>query len=199
MPSLPTTEKNKIAWSRKTTLRLVLSAMFLALGYVLPIFTGQIQDIGSMLLPMHLPVLLCGLVCGWRYGLAVGFVLPVTRSLFFGMPLMFPTAVAMSFELATYGLVIGLVYTLIKKQNLLTVYISLLSAMLAGRVVWGIVQAILLGATGNSFTFGAFLAGAVLNAIPGMILQLVFIPAVIFTLDRTHLLPFRRVSSEDHP
>ena len=65
---------------------LVLAAMFLAIGIVLPFFTGQIPQIGSMLLPMHIPVLLCGLICGWRYGALVGFVLPLVRSLWLGMP-----------------------------------------------------------------------------------------------------------------
>ena len=65
---------------------LALSAMFMAIGLVLPFLTGQIPQIGSMLLPMHLPVLLCGLICGWQYGGLVGFVLPLLRYLLFGMP-----------------------------------------------------------------------------------------------------------------
>ena len=67
---------------------LVLSAMFLAVGIVLPFFIGQIPAIGKMLLPMHIPVLLCGLICGWQWGLGVGFVLPLPRSLLFGFPAM---------------------------------------------------------------------------------------------------------------
>lgn len=176
----------------KTTLRLVLSALFLALGYALPFLTGQIREIGNMLLPMHLPVLLCGMICGWKYGCAVGFVLPLTRSLFFGMPVIFPAAISMALELATYGLIIGLVYTLIPKQNLLTVYISLLSAMVAGRLVWGVTQGILLGCVGKAFTFELFMAGALLNAIPGIIIQLILVPAVILTLHKTRLAPFRK-------
>lgn len=197
MPTTQNANETRKTWTRQTTYRLVLSALFLSLGYVLPFLTGQIQEIGSMLLPMHLPVMLCGLVCGWKYGLAVGFILPLTRSLIFGMPVMFPGAVAMAFELATYGLVIGLVYRLIKRQNLLTVYISLLSAMVMGRVVWGVVQAILLGAMGNSLTFQVFMASAFLNAIPGITVQLIFVPAVLLLLDRTHLLPFRKNTEEE--
>lgn len=78
---------------------LVLAALFLALGLLLPFVTGQIAAFGSWFLPMHLPVLLCGFVCGWPYGLAVGFVVPLLRSFLFGMPPMMPTAVAMAFEL----------------------------------------------------------------------------------------------------
>ena len=83
----------------------------MAIGLLLPFLTGQIQQIGNMLLPMHLPVFLCALICGWQYGVAVGFVLPLLRYLLFGMPPIFPVGVAMAFELATYALVAGLVYS----------------------------------------------------------------------------------------
>ena len=93
---------------QNNTKKLVYSALFLALALVLPFLTGQIQTFGQMLAPMHLPVLLCGFVCGPVWGLAVGAVAPLLRSLLFGMPPMFPTAVAMAFELAAYGLFTGL-------------------------------------------------------------------------------------------
>lgn len=176
---------------RQTTLRLVLSGLFLAIGYVLPFATGQIREIGNMLLPMHLPVFLCGLICGWKYGAAVGLILPLTRSLMFGMPILYPTAVAMTAELMVYGLVVGVCYGYLPQKNLSRVYISLLSAMLAGRVVWGIVQALLLGVGSTGFSMSAFWAGAFLNAVPGIILQLILIPAVMLTLQKTHVLPFR--------
>ena len=86
--------------------KLVLSALFMAIGLILPFFTGQIPAIGKMLLPMHIPVLLCGLICGWQYGLGVGFVLPLLRSLLFNFPAMYPNAVSMAFELALYGAVV---------------------------------------------------------------------------------------------
>ena len=95
----------------KTTKKMTLSAMFLAIGMVLPFLTGQIPQVGNMMLPMHIPVLLCGLICGWQYGAVLGFVLPLLRYLVFGMPLLFPTGIAMAFERMTYGLVIGQVYS----------------------------------------------------------------------------------------
>ena len=176
---------------KKTTKKLVLSAMFLALGLVLPLLTGQIQQIGSMLLPMHVPVLLCGFICGWQYGLAVGFILPLLRSVTFGMPPMYPVAIAMAFELATYGFVSGLLYARAKKKNILSIYLSLIVAMIAGRLVWGVAEIVLLGLKGNAFTWQAFLAGAVLNAIPGIILQLILIPAILFALQKAKLIPLR--------
>ena len=177
-------------WTRQTTLRLVLSALFLALGYVLPLVTGQIQQIGNMLLPMHIPVFLCGFICGWKYGAVVGLILPITRSLIFGMPPIYPTAISMAAELMTYGLLVGLVYSLApKKQHILTVYISLLSAMVGGRLVWGMTQGILLGFHASGFTLQAFLAGALLNAVPGIILQLILIPAVMILLRKMRLIP----------
>ena len=87
----------------KNIQKLTYSALYLAIALVLPFLTGQIPQIGSMLCPMHIPALLCGFVCGWGWGLAVGFIAPLLRSVLFGMPDMFPTAVSMAFELAVYG------------------------------------------------------------------------------------------------
>lgn len=175
----------------KTLQRLVLSAMFIAIGIVLPFFTGQIREIGNMLLPMHIPVLLCGLVCGWRYGAAVGFILPLMRSLMFGMPVLFPSAVGMAFELSVYGFLVGFLFTLIPKRSLPMLYAELFAAMLAGRAVWGGVMTVLVHVDDEVFTFYAFLTGAFLNALPGIVLQLVLIPAVMMLLDRTRLFPWR--------
>lgn len=164
--------------------KLVFSALLLAIGYVLPFLTGQIPEIGSMLLPLHIPVLLCGMVCGWQWGLAVGFILPLTRSLMFGAPPLYPAAVAMSFELATYGLIVALCYKVLSKKGVAGIYASLIGAMLAGRAVWGAVQCVLLGLGGKCFTFAAFAAGALLNAIPGIIIQLILIPAIVLVLKK---------------
>lgn len=174
---------------------LTLAAMFLALGLILPFLTGQIPQIGIMLSPMHLPVLLCGLICGWRYGLMVGILTPLIRSAIFGMPVLFPTAIAMAFELGTYGLVIGYLYGSSKWHCLKTLYISLISAMMAGRTVWGIVMFFLLSMSGEMFTWNAFISGALLSTIPGIILQLTLIPAIMVMLDKTGLVPYRKAAS----
>ena len=170
---------------------LVLTALFFAIGLVLPLLTGQIPQIGNMLLPMHLPIFLCALICGWQYATPMAFVLPVIRSLIFGMPPMYPTALGMAFELAAYAFAAGFIYSRVKKQNIGTLYISLVASMLIGRAVWGVAQIILLGVKGNTFTFAAFLAGAFTNAFPGIIAQLILIPAIMFALDRAKLVRFR--------
>lgn len=177
---------------KKPIINLTLAAMFMAIGLVLPFLTGQIKQIGSMLLPMHIPVFLCGLICGWQYGLIVGFILPILRSMVFGMPILFPTAIAMAFELATYGAVIGWLYSHSRWQCVIALYRCMIIAMLAGRLVWGVVQVVLLGINGNGFTWQMFITGALLNAIPGIILQLILIPAIMVALNRTGLVRFAR-------
>lgn len=169
-----------------------LSAMFMAIGLILPLFTGQIPQIGNMLLPMHIPVLLCGLICGWQYGLTVGFVLPLLRYMIFGMPILFPTGIAMAFELAAYGLVIGWIYGHSKWQCVVALYRSLIIAMLVGRVVWGVARTILMGFGGQEFSWAMFVTGGFVTAIPGIIVQLILIPAIMIALNRTGLVVFRK-------
>ncbi len=177
---------------KKHIQRLVLAAMFLALGIVLPFLTGQIPQVGSMLLPMHLPVLLCGLICGWQYGGAVGLVLPLLRYVMLGMPPIFPTGIAMTFELAAYGAIAGFLYNRSKWQCVFALYRSLLIAMAGGRIIWGVVRVLLTGVAGEAFTWQMFMTGAFLNAIPGIVLQLVFIPVLMVALDRTGMVRFSR-------
>ncbi|MDI9482409.1 MAG: ECF transporter S component [Bacillota bacterium] len=173
--------------TKKTTKKMVLSALFIALGLVLPFLTGQIPQIGSRLLPMHIPILLCGFVCGAPFGLAAGFITPLLRSLIFGMPPMMPTAVAMAFELAAYGFISGLMYKLLPKRKPF-VYVSLIISMICGRIVWGIVSFFLYGLSGTAFTWQIFAAGAFINAVPGIILQIVIIPLIIFALEKGNLI-----------
>lgn len=174
--------------------RSVLSAMFLAIGLFLPFLTGQIQQIGNMLLPMHIPVFLCGLICGWKWGLAVGFITPVMRSVLFGMPIMYPVAIAMAFELATYAAVAGALYAHSKWQCIRALYRCMIIAMIAGRVVWGVAEVILLGVGQDGFTWQMFIGGAFLNCIPGIILQLIAVPAIMAALNRTGLVPYRHLA-----
>ena len=141
---------------------LTITAMLFALGMVLPFFTGQIPQIGGMLLPMH-----------------------------FGMPPIYPTALAMAFELAAYAFVSGYLYENSKWQCVKALYKCLCVSMIIGRIVWGIAQILLLGISGTAFTFQAFITGALLNAVPGIALQLMLIPAVMAALNRAKVVPFK--------
>lgn len=176
---------------RKSTQNLAASAMLMAIGLALPFFTGQIPQIGNMLLPMHLPVLVCGLVCGWQYGGVVGFVLPLFRYVLFGMPPM-PNGIAMAFELAAYGAIAGFLYGHSRWQCIVALYRSLIAAMLGGRVIWGIVRILMIGVSKEAFTWQMFMAGAFFNAIPGILLQLSLIPALMVALDRTGIVRFQK-------
>ena len=169
--------------SHKKLLKLILAALFLALAYIMPFLTGQIPEVGSMLCPLHIPVLLCGFICGAPWGLVVGFVAPLLRSFMLGMPPMFPTAVCMAFELATYGVVTGVFNKMLAGKKL-RVYISLIAAMIVGRVVWGLVSIVIYGVTNAAFTWQIFIGGALLNAIPGIVLQLIVVPVLVMAVEK---------------
>ena len=171
-------------------IKMILSSLFLALAYVMPFFTGQIPEIGSMLCPLHLPILLCGFLCGWPWGLAVGFLAPLFRSLTLGMPPLFPTALCMAFELAAYGAITGILHRILPRKKPY-IYVSLITAMILGRLVWGAAMFVLMGINGGSFTFAAFLAGAFTNAIPGILVQLLLIPVLVMVLDQPKVLKWK--------
>ena len=168
-------------------LKLVLAAICLALCMVLPFLTGQIPEIGSMLSPMHIPVLLCGFICGPLYAAAVGVVAPVLRFALFGMPPLFPVGAAMCFELLTYGLVSSLLYRALPKKKS-SIYVALVGAMLAGRVISGIVKALIL-TPGLSFT--AWATASFVTALPGISVQLIMLPTLVVALNRAGLVPLR--------
>ena len=166
---------------------LAYAAVCLALCLALPFLTGQIPEVGNMLCPMHLPVLLAGFLCGPWWGALVGAVAPVYRFFLFGMPPIFPTGFAMCFELAVYGLVSGWLYRRLPEKRG-CVYSALLAAMVSGRVVWGLVMKMVATAGTDGFTWAMFLSGALLNAIPGIVLQLVLIPVLVLALRKTGIL-----------
>lgn len=170
--------------------KLVCSAVCLALCLLLPFLTGQIPQIGSALSPMHIPVLLAGFLCGPWWAMAVGALAPLMRFALFQMPPIFPTGLAMCFELATYGAVSGLLYTKLPQKKL-SIYGSLIAAMLAGRVVWGIVMALISGVSGSPFTWTAFLAGAFVNAVPGIVVHVAIIPILVLSVEKIGLMKHR--------
>jgi len=168
----------------------VLFAILLSIGYFLPFLTIQIKEIGQALSPMHLPVLIAGFILGPIYGGALGLILPLTRSLIFGMPILYPSAIAMAFELLTYGLVSGLLFKLFKRVKLnliLNVFISLIVAMIIGRFVYMIAM-IIIGIYPFSITaFKLMFTATVINSIPGIIVQLILIPSLVVVLFKTNV------------
>lgn len=176
----------------KTSLRnLLITAVLMAVGFVLPFLTGQIPSVGNMLSPLHLPVLICGLCCGWQWGLLLGAVLPVARSFVFGMPPMLPTALAMAFEMAAYGTLTGVLYgallKMLGKNHAPALYGALVAAMVGGRLVHGAFMAVYMGLSGGSYTWQAFITADFVNAWPGMILHLLLVPPVVLALERARL------------
>lgn len=169
--------------------QLLYSAMFLALALLLPFLTSQIKTLGVALCPMHLPVILCGFVCGPYWGMAVGASAPLLRAVMFGSPALFPNAVAMAFELAVYAFIAGLLYKKLQK-NVFMYYVSLITAMVGGRLAWAVVMFLLIfaGQASGSIGFGLVWTSTVLNCIPGIILQLIAIPLIVNVLKKNRLM-----------
>ncbi len=161
------------------------TALCMALGLVLPLLFHLIGA-GPVFLPMHIPVLLCGLLFGWQFGAACGLLVPLLSSVFTGMPPLFPTAAAMMLELCAYGVLTGVFYRRLRWN----VYPALIGAMLGGRIVSGAANAVLLGAAGKPYGFGAFLSASFVEALPGIAIQIVLIPVVVLALERAKI--FRR-------
>ena len=171
-----------------TTKRLVITAVCAALCVVLPMAFHAFPDGGSIFLPMHIPVLLCGLMCSWPYGFVCGLVGPALSSLITGMP---PAAYlpSMMVECAAYGCVSGAMMALVHtKKTWLDLYLSTITAMVLGRVAAGIAKALIFAPGTPMF---AWVSTSLLTGIPGIILQLALLPALVFTLMRARLLPRR--------
>lgn len=161
-----------------------VAGMLLALGILLPLVTAHGFCIpGVVLLPMHIPVLLCGFICGPLYGGVLGFVLPLLNSVLTGMPVMYPMAFIMMMELMTYGIVSGFLYHKIgmeKKRGGL--YLSLVIAMLSGRVMYGLTFQILFAI--NCKMKAATVWVAITTGIPGILIQLILIPTMVVLLNK---------------
>ncbi|MEG1560718.1 MAG: ECF transporter S component [Clostridia bacterium] len=166
--------------------KLVLAGVFLAFAMLLPLLTGQIQSFGKLLAPMHLPVLLAGFVLGPWYGLAIGFIAPILRSLIFTMPSLYPIAVAMAFELAAYGAFSGLLYRAFPRKTIY-IYLSLVLSMLIGRAVYGTAMLLISGLAGAPYTFSMFMTAAFVESWIGIALQIVIIPPLVLLLKKAKL------------
>lgn len=177
----------------KTVKKLCISGLLIAIGMILPFITGQIPLIGKILSPLHYPAFFAGLLCGWPYGLVIGIICPLLRAALFGMPAMFPMGITMAAECGVYGLVCGLLFYRSKNKTLLQLYLTLLAAMILGRVAYGIVMWAILG---SSYTFTLFISGTFALGLPGIILQLVLVPLIMAALREVRVSPKSQAKAE---
>ena len=169
--------------------RSILTAVCIALCAVLPMAFCAIPNAGAVYSPMHMPVLLCGLICGWQYGLLCGIAGPLVSALITGMP---PAAVlpGMLVECAAYGALTGLMMQLVHTKKVYPdLYISLLVAMLGGRIISGIAKALIFSA--GSYSMTAWVTGSFVTSLPGIIVHLVLIPSIVYALMKAKLIPAR--------
>ncbi len=166
------------------TKNMITTALCIALGLVLP-SAFHLVGAGSVFLPMHIPVLLCGLLCGWQYGAVCGGIVPLLSSVVTGMPPIFPTAPAMMLELCAYGCLTGLLY----RQLRWPLYPALLGAMLGGRVVSGLANALFLGLAGQPYGITMFLTAAFVTGLPGIAIQILFVPLFVLALQKAGFFP----------
>lgn len=174
---------------RANIFNLTTAAMLLAAAQLLPLLTGHIPQIGRMLCPMHIPILLCGFICGPLWGGIIGFTAPFLKYITAGVPVLFPIGIAMAFELAAYGIIAGLHIPMISRKEskitgkyIINLYIALIDSMLCGRIVYGIAMFIMMAAGKNSYSFTAFLTESFAEALPGIILQLAVIPPLFIAV-----------------
>jgi len=175
---------------KENLIKMILAGLFLALAYLLPFLTVQDPSLGQVFCLMHIPVILCGFICGWYWGGVIGFIAPLFRSLTLTMPPMFPGAVCMALELAVYGALAGLLYKIFPKKKIY-IYPSLILSMILGRIVWGIAMLICMGIKGGDFAFFASVVNAFVTAIPGIIIQIVLIPVLVMFIDAQKILKFK--------
>ena len=184
--------------TQKKTYSMVIAALLLAVGLILPFITGQIQAIAKIISPLHIPALICGLCCGWKWGLGLGIVLPLLRGLLFGIPVFPTSALPMAFELGAYGLLTGLLYPLFlkafkSKNHLPAMLCALIISMVLGRFVGGAAKALFIsvGVIGSKspYTFSAFFASYFVSTAVGALIHIVLVPAVVLALEKAKLSP----------
>lgn len=173
--------------------KLVFTAVSVALCIVLPMVFHMLPGGGAVFLPMHIPVLLCGMICGWPFGLVCGVLGPAMSSLLTRMP---PAAIlpAMMVECAVYGAVSGFLMSKVHTgRRVADLYISLITAMLLGRVVSGIAKALIFA---PGMTFRAWITASFVTGLPGIVIQLVLMPVLVLALTGAHLLPGQKAAGE---
>ena len=173
----------------------IITAVCIALCYALPLLFHGIQGAGNIFTPMHIPVFICGLTCGWQFGLLCGLAGPALSCAMTGMPAI-AILPAMMVELAVYGVVTGLLMKVIRTKNTLAdLYICLIIAIIVGRTMSAVTKALIFAR--GSFALATWVTGTLLISWPGILIQLVSIPTIIFALMKAHLIPERYPKAEE--
>ena len=171
-----------------STRKLVHTALFVSLGIILPLAFHAVPRAGAIFLPMHIPVLLCGIICGFPLGLLCGIMTPILSSMLTSMPAtaMLPSMIC---ELAVYGTVIAAMWRFLPVKNFyVKTYASLIGAMLCGRATYGILNALIFKA--GNYSASIWLTAAFATSLPGILIQLVAIPAILIALHKARLFDF---------
>lgn len=169
--------------------RLTGTALCIALGLIVPMLFHAV-GLGATFSPMHLPVLLCGLCFGPWYGLICGVLCPFISSIVTGMPPLFPTCLTMTFELSVYGFLSGFLYRTLKKN----IYLSLIITMIAGRLTGGFVSAVIFTIIGSPYSFELFFSAYFITTLPGILVQLIIVPLIVFALEKGKVISSPRLS-----
>jgi hypothetical protein len=171
---------------------MVMSGLFITMGLVFPV-VFHFFGLGSTFLPMHILVLLAGFMLSMPYAVAVGAITPFISSIITGMPPIFPIMPYMVFELATYAALASI----LSRKMRLNAYVALIGSMIAGRIVAGVVVGIMVLLFGVKLSSPfIFIGSAVVTGIPGIIIQLVFVPPMTILLKRTNLIGNEVIESE---
>ena len=178
----------------------VITALFISLCVVLPLSFHMVQISGSVFCPMHIPVLLCGLICGWKFGMICGLTGPLLSFLLTGMPSA-ASLLSMTVELATYGLVAGLMMAVIHtKRTYADLYVALIIAMFAGRIAAGVMRALTFSffsaAAAEVFSVSVWTTSYFITSFPGIVIHLIIIPTIVFALIKARLIANRYPESE---
>lgn len=171
--------KRRELLSTNRTLLMIWAAFFVTLAVLVPTIFHAVGGLGKVFLPMHIPVILCGFICGPYFGLLCGIIAPILSSMITGMPVLIPNGIIMAFELACYGFVSGFLYG--RGRAILT---ALAAAMISGRIISGILTACVLGFAGKTYGLSAFVTASFLTGLPGIVIQLVLIPVLVKAMEK---------------
>lgn len=163
--------------------KIIASGVCLALAMLLPFLTFQSQQLGRIFSLMHIPIFIAAFICGWKYGVIIGILAPIIRSISFGLPPLYPTALSMAIELAIYGALAGLIYERLHYKKI-SVYPALICAIIIGRSVGGLITCFLMSTVGNEISIVAYIINSFTEGLPGIICHIAVVPPLVYMLKK---------------